>query len=70
MKKLPRKKKDDGQYYLAIGLVFIGVSFIYLFNESLRSMSVVFFCLGITFMILGTSSSEDSNAKKSKKSKK
>ena len=67
-KKQNSEDTEDQQSYLGVAVVFFAVAVAFMFNDSTRTMAIVFGILGITFLSLGfQQSTKDTVKKKSKK---
>ena len=60
-----REKKIDYKVFFTLGIVWLPMGIIFLVIDSLRTMSIVFLCLGASYLAIGLAN-KDKWAKSSK----
>lgn len=48
-----KENQEEKQTYIALGATFLGTSVVFLLNDTLRAIGIVFAILGATFFIIG-----------------
>lgn len=50
-----KENQEEKQTYIALGATFLGTSVVFLLNDTLKAIGIVFAILGATFFIIGFS---------------